>query len=130
MKKLILTILLTITSTSAMAEWTYLTSSNSEDIYIDKSDIREKGNMVKMWDMTDYKSRQIQTDKDGASFLSTRSLTEYDCLEVKFTTLNITFFSGNLGEGEIVFNHQYDKKWADIPPDTIVKRLWKTACNK
>jgi hypothetical protein len=130
MKKLLLAILLTIISTSAMAEWTYLTSSNSEDYYIDKSDIRKKGTRVKMWDMTDYKSAQTQINTDGASFLSSKSLTEYDCLEVKFTTLNITLFSGNLGKGEPVFNQQYDIKWTDIPPDTIVKRLWKTACNK
>jgi hypothetical protein len=127
MKKLILSILLTVTSSSAIAEWTYITSNNIADFYYDKTTILKKNNMVKMWDMSDYKS--AQKSPDGA-YLSERSLTEYDCTEVRHTSLNLAAFSGNMLEGKIIYTYQYDRKWRDIPPDTVAKNLWEIACGK
>ena len=123
-------IILTVTSTSALAEWTYLTKDMNKnyDIYVDKSEIRKNGNIVKMWDMSDYKS--TQKTSDGSSYLSIRSLSKYDCKEVRFEILDIAFYSGGMLEGEIVSYAKYEYGWQEIPPDTFVKTLWKAACGK
>jgi hypothetical protein len=113
---------------NVMADWTYMISSINADFYVDKTDIRKKSNKVKMWDMTDYKS--TQQDANGASYLSSRSLAEYDCVQIKYATLNYTFFSGNMGDGEVVANSQYNGEPIDIAPDSVAKKLWKTACGK
>ena len=128
--KLLIAALLAVFSTGAMAEWTYLTSreDNAFDVYIDKTTIRKRGNVAKMWELKDYKAPQKEA---GGSFLSDRLLQEYDCVEVKVRHLAITLFSDNMGKGQVTFNHQYDdSKWVDIPPGTVNMALWKAACKK
>ena len=128
--KLLIAALLAVFSTGAMAEWTYLTSSedNAYDIYIDKTTIRKRGNVAKMWELRDFKAPQKEA---SGSYLSSRMLEEYDCVEIRQRLLALTDFSGNMGSGQIIFNHQYDNnKWADIAPDTVIMELWKAACKK
>ena len=129
--KLLIAALLAVFSTGAMAEWTHLFSSedNTFDIYIDKTTIRKRGNVAKMWVIHDYKSPQKHSG--NPPFLSERELNEYDCVEVRYRILALTIFSGNMGSGQVNFNHQYDdSKWVDIPPGTVNMALWKAACKK
>ena len=74
--KLLIAALLAVFSTGAMAEWTYLTSSedNAYDIYIDKTTIRKRGNVAKMWELMDFKAPREAAD--GKSFLSLKALQE------------------------------------------------------
>lgn len=128
--KLLIAALLAVFSTGAMAEWTYLTSreDNAFDVYIDKTTIRKRGNVAKMWELRDFKAPQKEA---SGSYLSSRMLEEYDCVEIRQRLLALTDFSGNMGSGQIIFNHQYDNnKWADIAPDTVNMELWKAACKK
>ena len=128
--KLLIAVLLAVFSTGAMAGWTYLISSEDKafDIYIDKTTIRKRGNVAKMWELRDFKAPQKEA---SGSYLSSRMLEEYDCVEIRQRLLALTDFSGNMGSGQIIFNHQYDNnKWADIAPDTVNMELWKAACKK
>ena len=128
--KLLIAALLAVFSTGAMAEWTHLTSreDKTSDVYIDKTTIRKRGNVAKMWELRDFKAPQKEA---SGSYLSSRMLEEYDCVEIRQRLLALTDFSGNMGSGQIIFNHQYDNnKWADIAPDTVNMELWKAACKK
>ena len=129
--KLLIAVLLAVFSTGAMAEWTYLTSSedNAYDIYIDKTTIRKRGNVAKMWNMFDYKSPQKAAD--GESYLSHKSLYEYDCVEIRDHNLSTAYYSDNMGKGAAVLTYQYDdKEWKDTVPDSIGMTKWKAACKK
>ena len=62
MKKLLLTLVLAIVSSSVMAEWVYIAESEEEveeayfvTAYADPDTIRKTGNRVKMWVMEDFK---------------------------------------------------------------------------
>ena len=128
--KLLIAALLAVFSTGAMAEWTYLTSpeDNAYDVYIDKTTIRKRGNVAKMWELTDFKAPQKAA---GGSFLSSKSLKEYDCVEIRLRLLTLTSFSDNMGSGQVIFNYQYDDKdWRDIEPGSIGVTHWKAACKK
>ena len=129
--KLLIAALLAVFSTGAMAEWTYLTSSedNAYDIYIDKTTIRKRGNVAKMWELRDHKAPREAAD--GKSFLSSRALKEYDCVEIRVRLLALAQSSGNMGSGQITFNHQYDDEdWDDIAPGSMGMASWKAACKK
>ena len=129
--KLLIAALLTVFSTGAMAEWTYLTSSSDGniDFYVDVTAIRKKGNVAKMWLIYDYKSPQKEAD--GKSYSSQKVFSEYDCVEIRSRTLSITAFSGNIGRGTVVLTEQYDNsKWRDIVPDSVGTTEWEVACKK
>ena len=65
MKKLLLTLMLAIVSSSVMAEWVEI--SRNEDfgitVYADPANTRKSGNEVKMWVLVDYKSAQGNASK-------------------------------------------------------------------
>ena len=129
--KLLIAVLLLAFSTGAMAGWTYFDSPEdyTYDIYIDKTTIRKRGNVAKMWYLTDYKSPR--KGADGRTHLSTKALMGHDCVEIRRRVLAITSFSGNLGKGEVVFSHQYgDGEWQDVVPDSIGMTEWKAVCKK
>ena len=127
--KLLIAVLLAVFSTGAMAEWTYLDSSDKENMYIDKTTIHKQENMAVMWIMGDYKSPQ--KGSDGIPYLSVNTYIALDCAYVRYFMRKITNFSANMGKGQITFNHQYDDiKWRDIAPGSMVKGVWEAACKK
>ncbi len=129
--KLLIAALLTMFSTGAMAEWTYLTSNEDKtrDIYIDKATIRKQGNVAKMWVVFDHKSPRKAAG--GESYSSEKSFTEYDCVEIRRSLLSTIYYSDNMGKGEAVLTEQYDNsKWRDIAPDSVGMSEWKAACKK
>jgi hypothetical protein len=79
MKKLLLTTLLTIFSTGAMAEWTLIdgVDGNFEsDMYYDKASINRSSNIARIVTLNDFKSLQ---DQNFGKFLSLIEHAEYDC---------------------------------------------------
>ena len=128
--KLLIAALLAVFSTGAMAEWTYIASSedNAFDVYIDKTTIRKRGNVAKMWELQDYKAPKKAA---SGSYLSAKALQEHDCVEIRSRLLTLTYFSDNMVSGQVIFNHQMDdSKWADIAPGSMGMAKWKAACKK
>ena len=128
MKRLLITLLLAVLSTSAMAEWLNLTPSGDRAHYINMATIRKQGNIVKIWEMLDYKSPQ--KGPDGAPFLSIKTLVAYDCVNVTIAFPDFTYFSGNMGGGKRISNSQYSGGWRDIDPDSMMIVVWRQLCNK
>ena len=119
--------LLFIVSNGAMAEWDFVTETDNSYYYADRDAIIKKGNIVKMWVMVDFNSPQKLADK---TYLSIRSMYEFNCVEVTATTKSMDFYSANmLDNGEIVSSAELNK-YRDIAPNTALKELWKTACGK
>jgi len=48
----------------------------------------------------------------------------------QYQFLYSSFHSENMGGGDVVRTNNNPSKWAPIPPDSIVKGLWKFACGK
>ena len=70
-------------------------------VYVDPDSIRRKGNLAKMWQLYDYKTVQTVA---GDSLLSMKRFNEYDCTEERTRTLGYTWFSGNMGTGNVVYS--------------------------
>ncbi len=130
MHKTILMLLLAVVSSSAMAEWVVISDSDDLGItvYADPSSIRKSGNKVKMWILFDFSSVH---EASGTKSLSSMVQDEFDCKEEQLKTLHFTWYSKNMGRGDVVYTgKKYAKNWTPVYPDSSGKTLWKFACGK
>lgn len=127
MHKIILMMLLTVVSNSAMAAWVDVGSNETTTIYVDSSTVKKAGNMAKMWHLTDYK----KPHKDmGEPYMSMKDEDEYDCKEAKWRRRASSQHSGNMGSGKVVYSDSFTTRWKPVPPDSGTEILWKFACLK
>ena len=123
----ILITLLLLSGGPACAEWVGLGYAEDATVYVDPDTIRREGDLAKMWVLWDYKTIKIGKD---FSYLSSQWLEQYDCVEPRGQPLASTYFSGNMGNGNRVFNETGGGGWWPVPPRSIAQNLWKVACNK
>ena len=127
MTRLILMLLLVLSTAPAYAEWVRVSESAEATVYADPGTIRRNGNLVKMWNLYDFET--IQTNADS-SFLSSNGQGEYDCAEERRRGLAFAWFSGHMGHGKPVYSNSDEQKWRPISPGSIDQTLWKFACAK
>jgi hypothetical protein len=121
--------LLLLSSGPAYAEWVSIDANNQRGrtVYTDPDTIRLKGDVVTMWSLNDYKTTQTM---GSTSYLSSKVQTEYDCAEERIRTLASTFFSGNMGSGEVVFSISKEGEWQLLEPGSLGQSEWEVACDK
>ena len=133
MKKLLLTLLLVVVSSSAIAEWVKTGDTNTGTAvdfthYSDIATIRASGNKAKMWVLRDFNTVQ---EIVGVRFLSTKYQYEFDCKEERTRYPYIIWYSKNMGEGAIPFRDDNPKaKWSPIVPGSVDASLLEVACGK
>jgi len=129
MTRLLLITLLLLSSTSAYAEWIPVGGNDPIGMttYVDPDTIRRKGELVKIWQLNDFKTVQIVGEN---SFLSAKKQREFNCAEERTRILAATQFSGNMGTGRVVWGNSNEQKWEPIVPESIAQTLWEFACNK
>ena len=124
-----LIILLVLNSGSAYAEWMvigYSESLGGYTVYVDPDTIRRKGDhQVKVWTLTNYTSMQTVA---GHSFLSSKVQSEFDCAEELQHELAVTWFSGDMGNGNGVWHSSDETKWRPVAPGSVGEGVWKFAC--
>jgi hypothetical protein len=116
-------------STSAFAEWNQLEVNSKEGIYTyaDPATIQVNGQKVKMWTLLD---RDTSDTFAGKLFKSAKAYEEYDCAVGKSRVLWLTYSSGHLGGGEIIWSQSVSavSKWEQLSLDTSTPRLYEFAC--
>lgn len=126
MLNIVLMILLSIASSSVMAEWVKVTSSSigiSGDItaYADPIIIPKYSDRVKMWEMHDFK-------RSASSSSSSKKRVEYDCKKGQARQLQAIYYSEGMGRGAVLMNVSEPGQWEPVLPGTVNKEMWKFAC--
>jgi len=123
MKSLTYFVLFIFSSVVHAADWVKIGWSDAFTTYIDRASVVKNGSLRKVWVILDYKEKQ----EDG--FLSERSSEEFECRQRLYRTRDINTFSGQMGQGQTVTHTPLgDSEWREIPPDSIVATVFKTAC--
>jgi hypothetical protein len=125
-----LIILLLLGSGLAYAEWvsTFLTKmEGGYDVCADPDTIRRNGNLVKLWILYDYKTLQLVM---GVAHLSDSVQLEANCRETFQRRLGYRWWSGNMGNGNVVFSYSAEGNWIPIEPRTVGHTVWSFACSK
>lgn len=132
MKRLVFALFL-MTSTFARAEWEQTNHAGQETstYYHDKSTIKGTGGIVRMLTMIDHSVPKVL--KSGASYESVKRLDGYDCRFEKIAPVTVTYFSGPMNSGNIVFSYTVknsELEWEPFIPSSLEEKHWKIACGK
>jgi hypothetical protein len=129
MRKANLIFLLALVSSSAMAEWIAVGTSDDETLYVDPATIRwGDDNTAKMWAMNDFKMAQRLNELE--LFKSEKAEHEYDCKLAQSRLLYFTSHTENMAGGEVVEFNVVPGDWARVTPNSKLGELWKIACGK
>ena len=130
MHKVILMMLLTVMSSSAMAEWVFVAETEKEiegaealTVYADPDTIRKTGNRVKMWSLLDYNMAE-----EELGTISVRQKEEYDCKEKQLRALFQSFHTGHMADGETVLIKNERGDWEPVLPDSAAEAVFEFAC--
>ena len=124
--------LLFLSTVPAYAEWVAVEKDyllpGLQTVYVDPDTIRREGNLVTMWQLIGFKTRQ--GNRSPGRFLSTKTHKQIDRAEERLRLLAFTEFSRRMGTG-IAANGYVDKdNWLPVKPDSINHALWEVACGK
>lgn len=120
--------LLFMSSRPAYAEWMSLGASDSgTTVYADSATMRREGDLVKMLVLFDFKTKQTKAD---VSYLSAKAQMEYDCAEQRFEGHAVLYYSGNMGNGQLLDRSSGKGRRLRVSPGSLDYDLWKLACDK
>ena len=121
---------LLLSSGPAHAEWVEVGGKVEEGLtlYVELDTLSRSGDVVKMWELWDFKTSRTETKPPHMSVKSQR---EFDCIKKRGQLLALTAFSGNMGSGEVVYSSS-DFKDQEIPvePGSVAEIVWKLVCSK
>jgi len=126
MKKLLLTLMLAVVSSSAMAEWVEIVhSTDGNYFYADPTTIEKAGDRVTMWVLADYGAKQSNKT------LSSEVHMQFDCKKEQDRVLYLASFPGNMAAGKQLHGSANDNpNWNQVNLAGIDGSMWKYACGK
>lgn len=130
MKRLLFIVLLMVCSAS-WAGWEMTGEADGLTHYHDKSTIQINGVTAQMWAMYDFP--EVQTNADGDSYKSVKSLLAFNCKYETLTMTSVLQYSGPSGTGDVVLSDTFKESewvWDRIVPNTLVKIESDIACGK
>ena len=125
MKRLLLILILTVMSGSAIAEWAEAGRSKDFIVYYDPATIRKSGSKVIIWSLHDYKTARGQVEYRSVTLES-----EYDCIKKQSRRLFLSFYQKNMGTGTTIRKDIEPRSWLPISTGTIKESMWKISCRK
>ena len=112
------------------AEWVEVGGKVEEGLtlYVELDTLSRSGDVVKMWELWDFKTSRTETKPPHMSVKSQR---EYDCTKKLGRLLALTAFSGNMGSGEVVYsNSDFKDQGIPVEPGSVAESVWKVVCSK
>jgi hypothetical protein len=100
-----------------------------QTVYVDPDTTRREGNLVTIWQLTDFKWMQGSA-RGPARFSSTKIHKQLDCQERFVRLLAYTEFSLQMGTGIRVDGYVDKDRWLPVEPESINYALWQLACGK
>lgn len=126
MKKLLVTLLLVVSST-AHAQWVLIAHSDmfgGIDHYINTKSIKAVNGLRQAWFIDDFRLTQEIGDR------STRSLYEFDCKTQRLRLLVLTNFSGQMGSGDVLLTTKGNDNWDYVAPEAVSESRFEQVCSK
>lgn len=120
---------LTLVSGGAVADWQLIGSNGREfSLFADLDAARRSGSVVSVPQMVTFGEPQVARTS-GRTYLSERSLIEFDCAAKRARTESTEQYAGDRGTGGIVYRDgNRASPWMPIPSRTNMEVAWQRAC--
>ena len=129
---LLLITLLVLSGGPVYAEWVALDekyqSPGLQTVYVDPTTIRRDGNLVMLWQLTDY--TWMQGGRTSTRFLSTKTHKQFDCVDKRIRLLAYTEFLRHIGTGRRNNGYVDQDNWLPVEPESTNQALWEITCGK
>jgi len=126
MKKLLLMIILTFVSTSAIARWDSVFETD-DGVYFTHHTFKKKKSVIEVWLLYNLKKPQIISDK---IMYSNKQLHEYDCDARKVRILAIASYNKKMGAGAVIEMSSEPSKWHHMVPDSTAENILNFQCQR
>lgn len=128
-KRIVLTISLTVLSTAVLAEW--LEIQKFEDgmvVFVDPATASRSGDTAQVMHLVHW--GEPQRDDDTPPYRSTIVRTAYDCTSKHEKYLSSTSYAGPMGGGAKVIEDEDEAEiWYSISQSSMEDKLWTIACS-
>jgi len=112
--------------------WTSIGSGREHDVnyYLDFQSFKKQGQKVTVWELMDFNTPQVFKGANW-KFLSSQLQIEFDCDERQSRVLSLFVYTGNMATNDMVYSAIFPSApWESVPPDSVEKELWNSACVK
>lgn len=120
--------LMTSVSMSALAEWFRVGGNDKMTAYADTTSLRQKGNVVKVTSLFDFKLEIML--EDGTSYHSVIRETEFNCKEHVQHMVGYSLYTGNMGKGRVLDKGGEPQDWKPVSSSGIANAMYKFACSR
>lgn len=117
---------LALSSNAAIAGWTEKASDKIAHEYVNLQTIEHNENIVKMWNMSDFK--EPQAVGNGQLFQSTKAHQEYNCISNTKRLLSIIHYADGMGTGKVVFFNASAGDWRKVLSGSLGQIHLDVAC--
>lgn len=128
MKKIILAAMMMGIGASASAEWVRVGGNDKVTAYADPATLRQKGNIMKVTSLFDFKAESLLTD--GSPYMSVMRETEFNCKDHVQHMVGYSIYSANMGKGKQLEKGSDPQDWKPVTPSGIAHAMWNFACER
>lgn len=116
----------------ALADWTAIgegggANSNDYVAYVDFESAAKTDTTGTLWTIIDFKNAKSVS---GKSVASTKTHFEFMCEDKKKRTLEFSWHSEKMGNGEVVMQKKEADNWKDFSADGLDEKRQEIACGK
>lgn len=119
--------LLALAGGNAVAAWVSLGDVGNAELFVDRSTLVRKGDLVTLWSVSALKTPGAA---NGVAYVSLKRQDEFDCAGSRMRGALISAHPKPLGEGPAVVSEKGNGAWASVAPQSPGEMLWKIACGK
>jgi hypothetical protein len=127
MRKLLIGLALSVMATAAQAQWVLVAEGKDGDkFYADPTTKRRTGNVVRIWQVSDFLKPSAL---NGKLIYSQRLYRQYDCVERTSQILQVNSFLGQMASGESLGADNTPDRKIFVPPRSIGEAMLDFVCN-
>jgi len=114
----LLPLMLLVVCCSVKAEWVEFDGNNKGTVFIDPKSVRQSGSYLRIWVLVNQKEKGTSGERSMVAY------EEHACREGRYRPLQISSYSGSMGDGKKIWSMGEVGNWKFIRPNSNSIHDW------